>query len=94
MVSNRAAAFEATAVHALWSLRSRSEGCEPKDSEHITIACNGTVLEKYPTFRPRCQGYLDELVLLSDAKPGSVTLEMAPESSIFGAAVAASCIDD
>lgn len=94
MVSNRAAAFEATAVHALWSLRARSEGREPKDSEHITIACNGSVLEKYPSFRSRCQSYLDKLVVLSSAKPGSVILEMAPESSIFGAAVAASCIDD
>lgn len=46
-------------------------------------------MEKYPDFRSRCQAYLDQLVVLSGAGERAVTIEMAPESSIFGAAVAA-----
>lgn len=64
----------------------------------VTIACNGSIMEKYPDFKRRCQAYLDELVHLSCAADGSgenraavgtVGIEMAVESSVFGAAVAA-----
>ena len=94
LVSRRAAALLAGALHALWSLRTVSEGLEPGKASHVTIACNGTIVEKYPYFRSCCQQYLDELCVLSGASEGAVTLEMAPESSIFGAAVAVSCIED
>lgn len=94
LVSNRAAAYIATAVHALWALRSKAECIAPSQSEHVTIACNGTVMERYPSLRSRCQSYLDELTVLSGAKARTVTLEMAPESSIYGAAVAVSCLED
>lgn len=109
LVSSRAAAYVATAVHALWSLQrattalsTPSDGgttpltsCQPPNDgfqsrqSHVTIACNGSIMEKYPDFRPRCQDYLNQLAILSGADGRAVTIEMALESSIFGAAVAA-----
>jgi hexokinase len=94
LVSRRAEAYLAAALHALWDLRTASEGLEPGKASHVTVACNGTLVEKYPGFRSECQHYLDELCVLSGASEGTVTLEMAPESSIFGAAVAACCLED
>jgi len=94
LVSRRAEAYLATALHALWELRTASEGLEPGKASHVTVACNGTLVEKYPGFLTECQYYLDELCVLSGASAGTVTLEMAPESSIFGAAVAACCLED
>ena len=94
LISHRAEAYLATALHALWRLRTASEGLEPGEASHVTIACNGTLVEKYPGFRSTCQGYIDELCTMSGASKGAVTLEMAPESSIFGAAVAVCCLED
>lgn len=94
-VSRRAAAYVATAVHALWSLRAEAEPTGSIESQqHVTIACNGSVMEKYPGFRAECQRNLDELIVISGAQAGSVTLQMAPESSVFGAAVAVACLED
>lgn len=94
LVTQRAAAYLATALHALWTLRTNAEGLAPGEVSHVTIACDGTIVEKYPGFRERCQRQLDQLCELSGASRGAVTLEMAPESSIFGAAVAVCCIED
>lgn len=94
LVTNRAAAFLATAVHALWALPSSSHGQNGSHSNHVTIASNGSILEKYPTFRERCQHFLDELAILSGAEEGTIMLEMALDSSIYGAAVAAACINE
>lgn len=93
LVSSRAAAYLATAIHALWSTRLSSEGIKPDEAGHVTIACNGTVMERYPGFRERCQGMLDRLTGISGAHE-KVTLEMARESSIFGAAVAVACMEE
>lgn len=48
-------------------------------------------MEKYPAFKPRCQAWLDELAVLSEGASarGSIAIEMANESSVYGAAVAA-----
>lgn len=94
LVSNRATAYLATAVHALWSLCLEAEGVSPSKSGNVTIACNGSILEKYPEFRSRCQAYLDQLVALSGAGECRVALQMAPESSAYGAAVAIACLKE
>lgn len=94
LVAQRAAVYLATALHALWTVRTTAEGLEPGESSHVTIACDGTIVEKYPDFRESCQRHLDELCVLSGTSKGAVTLEMAPESSIFGAAVAVCCLED
>lgn len=62
-------------------------------SKTLSIACDGSVINKYPGFRDRCQSYLDIITresdpsLSADNKP-LITLELAHESAIFGAAVA------
>ncbi|KAL1301870.1 hypothetical protein AAFC00_006052 [Neodothiora populina] len=119
MVTTRSAAYVATAVHALWELeRDSAAACtschsqeavsqsEKAEKPKMTVACNGSIMEKYPLFRTRCQGWLDDLVALSAAcdavrldgvdasnagepEKQVVCIEMAHESSIFGAAVAA-----
>lgn len=94
LVSRRAAAYLSTALHALWTIRTEAEGLEPGDATHVTVACNGTVIEKYPGYRELCQRHLDDMCVQSGASRGAVTLKMAPESSIFGAAVAVACMEE
>ncbi|KAL1994578.1 hypothetical protein VTN49DRAFT_2048 [Thermomyces lanuginosus] len=62
-------------------------------SPDLTIACDGSVINKYPGFRENCQRYLNTLTAQTNAASGeegggSITLELADESAIFGAAVA------
>ncbi|RAL15655.1 putative hexokinase [Aspergillus homomorphus CBS 101889] len=62
----------------------------------LSIACDGSVINKYPGFRDRCQGYLNQLVKETNSlQPSSdlaarpyIRLDPAPESAIAGAAVA------
>lgn len=91
VVSKRAAAYLAVSLHALWAVRTASEGMEPGEASHVTIACTGSMVEKYPEFRHATQQYLDRLSVMSGSTAGAVTLELAAEGSIFGAAVAVSC---
>jgi len=93
LVSHRAAAYLAIGTHAMWSLRVLSEGLAPADAGHVTIGCNGSIIERYPNFRSIAQSYVDDLIDLSGGSRGSVVLEVANESAIFGAAVAASCLE-
>jgi hexokinase len=93
LVSHRAAAFLATGIHALWALRTESECLTPASAGRMSIGCNGSVIEKYPSFRELCQSHLDELTTASGAGPNSISLEIAVESAIFGAAVAVCCLE-
>ncbi|KAG9191626.1 hexokinase [Alternaria panax] len=93
LVSHRAAAFLATGIHALWALRTKSEGLMPASAGRMSIGCNGSVIEKYPLFRELCQSHLHELTTASGAKQNSVSLEIAVESAIYGAAVAVCCLE-
>ncbi|KAJ5975311.1 Hexokinase-1 [Penicillium waksmanii] len=63
---------------------------ESDDSDKkMTIACDGTVINKYPGFRDTCQNYLDKLAQQSHPSSTSlIRLEAAHESAILGAAVA------
>ncbi|OOQ90859.1 Hexokinase-1 [Penicillium brasilianum] len=109
VVSRRAAAYLATAIHSMWCLSNDVESSTSpsvsdnlvKESPEITvvesgesaknlsIACDGTVINKYPGFRDTCQSYLDQLSEQSHNTAGSaIRLEPAPESAILGAAVA------
>lgn len=69
------------------------------ESEHpqsLTIACDGSVINKYPGFKDRCQDYINQLLEETNTSKGSldgatspsVRLDPAPESAILGAAVA------
>lgn len=93
LVSHRAAAYLAVGIHALWCLRLSAENLTPNAEDHVTIGCNGSVIEKYPGFRAKAQSYLDELCITSGGHAGSIKLEIAVESAIFGAAVAVGCME-
>ncbi|CAO2647746.1 Nn.00g086680.m01.CDS01 [Neocucurbitaria sp. VM-36] len=93
LVSHRAAAFLATGIHALWVLRTESEGLTPASAGRTSIGCNGSVIEKYPLFKELCQSHLDELATATGAESKSISLEIAMESAIFGAAVAVCCLE-
>ncbi|KAI9924128.1 hypothetical protein ASPWEDRAFT_170334 [Aspergillus wentii DTO 134E9] len=67
-----------------------------ENSRSLSIACDGSVINKYPGFQDRCQGYLNQLSQQTNTSIGSldategpsISLEPAPESGILGAAVA------
>lgn len=87
-VSRRATAYLATGIHALWKLRTDTEGLDPHGSGPVSIGCNGSVINKYPGFFHRCQEYVDVLTEAEGLGRGRVVLEPAHESAILGAAVA------
>lgn len=87
-VSRRAAIYLATGIHALWRLLTDSEGRDPLQSGHVSVGCNGSVINKYPGFFVRCQEYVDVLTEAEGLGRRRVTLEPAYESAIRGAAVA------
>lgn len=92
LISRRAAAYLATAAHALWVLRASAEGLPVQEAGHLSIGCNGSVIQHYPAFRELAQKHLDDLVELSGGQGHSIVLETAEEAAIFGAAVAAASI--
>ncbi|KAJ5782784.1 Hexokinase N-terminal [Penicillium paradoxum] len=60
-----------------------------ESDKSLTIACDGTVINKYPGFRDACQNYLNQLA--DETHPGTtsrIRLNPAHESAILGAAVA------
>ncbi|KAI9748283.1 MAG: hypothetical protein M1815_003368 [Lichina confinis] len=59
-VSNRAAAYLATALHALWALRDECRAA--------TAAYHGSVIAKYPGLKERCQVHLDQLTCRTDGR--------------------------
>lgn len=87
-VSRRAAIYLATGMHALWKLQIISDGLNPSTSGHVTVGCNGSVINKYPGFSMRCQEYINLLTEAEGLGRGRVTLEPTYESAIRGAAVA------
>jgi len=91
----RAAAYLAVAVHSMKALQD-SFGDRTPDrtvSQHCTVSCLGSVIEKYPGFMQLCQSYLDGLQATSAASDSpctdSLRLAVAAESSLTGVAVAA-----
>lgn len=88
-VSHRAAAYMATAIHALWSL----EHGQSEEASKTSVAANGSVVLMYPGFRIRCQKYVAELIAANEystQSPGSHELIIHPthEATILGVAVA------
>lgn len=104
-VSRRAAGYLATAIHSMWCLRNDVEfspstmaikeasevtvvESEP-ESRSLSIACDGSVINKYPGFRDSCQTYINQLAEQTNGTTESlISLDLAPESAIVGAAVA------
>ena len=94
-ISQRAAAYLAIAVHALWRLQKELEmGNDLTEADSRTsIACNGSVILKYPGFRSRCQDYIAQLIATDTAANEmaglhEVVLEPTDEAALLGAAIA------
>lgn len=89
-ISRRSAAYMAIAIHALWAVE-RKAGSEMAEPSRTTIASNGSVIEKYPGFRARCQGYIAEMIECEtdpELRSSEIILQVADEAAILGAAVA------
>lgn len=96
-VSKRAAAYLAISIHALWTLEKEAdqENSLTNPSEvcgKTTIACDGSVINKYPGFRQNCTQFLADLLEISLAGPESsretIVLEPTHDATLLGAAVA------
>ncbi|KAJ6262356.1 Hexokinase-1 [Drechslerella dactyloides] len=90
-VSSRAANYCAIALHALVKFREHESVSLPGQKQNIVpIGFVGSVMEKYPGLLERTQAVLDRLTGWSpgDVETQRILLEFAPESAIFGAAVA------
>ena len=94
-ISNRAAIYLAVALHALWTLQKETyiNPTTPFGTPKTSIACTGSVIEKYPNFRARCEGSIEEMIAAGDPSCGAfspelVVLELIDDAAILGAAVA------
>ena len=109
-VSRRSAAIVAASLFALWKLKAETEDEYLRDlpaSSTFTsavraemdiprtlVAFNGAVIEQYPNYRTTCQQFIDDLVVSEGATPGTIDLLAAKESSVLGAAVALTCLEE
>ena len=98
-ISRRASAYLAVAIHALWSLQKETDinPRTPYGTPKTSIACNGSVILKYPGFKSRCEDYIAKMVtegsIGGPAQIEKVVLESTYEAAIFGAAVAVAMED-
>ena len=90
-VTNRSIAYFATGIHALASLLQELE-CNSglqDDMGHISIGCDGSVINKYPRYMERAQEILDNMFTRGDPGGKNVVLEKTQDSAVLGAAIAA-----
>ena len=100
-ISRRASAYMAVAVHSLWTLQKETAAMtEPSISTSKTsIACNGSVILKYPGFKTRCEGFMARMIaegpsMTASQRSERICLEPTHESALFGAAVAITLAED
>ncbi|KAM0719512.1 hypothetical protein Q7P37_003642 [Cladosporium fusiforme] len=93
LISSRAAACLAASIVSMWLFKTKTEHTlrAPDGAKSVVkrVAFTGSVLEKYPGLRTKCQESMD--VLMSEVSLGAVrlSLEFCPESSLVGAAAIA-----
>lgn len=100
-ISYRASAYIAVAVHALWALQKDTEinPTTPMGTPKTSIACNGSVILKYPGFKDRCEGLIRQMMTAGSSPAGlfaqeRIVLEPTDEAAVFGAAVAVALADE
>jgi hexokinase len=92
-ISRRAAAYLGVAIHALWSLQKETDinPHTPFGTPKTSIACNGSVILKYPGFKSRCENYIARMIMEGSTsgvfRTEKVVLEPTHEAALFGAAV-------
>ena len=90
-VTNRSIAYFATGIHALASLLQELE-CNAglqDDPDHISIGCDGSVINKYPKYMERAQETLNQMFTRWNSAGKSVILEKTQDSAVLGAGIAA-----
>ena len=90
-VTNRSIAYFATGIHALASLLQELEfNADLQDNlDHISIGCDGSVINKYPTYMERAQEILDQMFTRCGSVGKRVVLEKTQDSAVLGAGIAA-----
>ena len=89
-VTSRSIAYFTTGIHALSSLLQETErkaGLQD-DQDHISIGCDGSVINKYPGYMDRAQETLSQMIALEKVRRKKVILERTQESAVKGAGVA------
>ncbi|KAI4096677.1 MAG: hypothetical protein LQ344_000817 [Seirophora lacunosa] len=87
-VSLRSQSYFTAAVHALSSLLHDLDHANLQAVDHVSIGCDGSVVNKYPGYMEKCQVLLDQLTRLENSGRKRVVLESAGESAVLGAGVA------
>lgn len=92
-VSCRSSAYFTAGVHALSSLLNDLENHDSLQNQldlldHVSIGCDGSVINKYPGFMATSQGIIDKLVEMETNGMKRVVLEKTVDSAVLGAGVA------
>ena len=90
-VSRRSSAFVTVGIHALASLledMERQHQVVSDGMDHVTIGCDGSIINKYPAYMDRCQELMDQMTELDEPQKRRVVLERTNDSAICGAGVA------
>lgn len=104
-VSRRSSAYFAASLHALCCLlHNTDEPSSPSDPDttttssskhhqHVSIGCDGSVINKYPGYMARSQEILDNVIAMDDTPRGNnkitrVILEKTQDRAVLGAGVA------
>ncbi len=91
-VSTRSIAYFTVGIHALTALFHKLETI---DMDHVTIGCDGSIINKYPGYMERAQETLDHMVEADNlGRKMTVSLERMTDSAVLGAAVAAAMAAD
>lgn len=90
-VTRRSVAYFTTGIHALSSLlQDMEDQAGLRDNlDHITLACDGSVINKYPGYMERAQQTLDKMITSEKDRRNRVIFERTQESAVLGAGVAA-----
>lgn len=85
-VITRSIAYFTVGIHALTVLLQRLDTLE---MDHITIGCDGSIINKYPSYIERAQAMLNQMIEYDDLhRKIRVKLERTTDSAVLGAAVA------
>ena len=89
-VTSRSIAYFSAGMHALTSLLEDLEiqAGLSLDLDHISIGCDGSIINKYPGYMEGAQTLLDQLRQHESTASRRIILEKTQESAVFGAGIA------
>jgi len=90
-VVRRSSAFVTVGIHALASLLNdmdKESQIATNGLDHLSIGCDGSIINKYPAYMIRCQELIDQMIQLEGPKRQRIVLERTTDSAVCGAGVA------